>query len=102
MTTMHVAARKSCSVFLGWLAIFALASTPRVVFAAQPPPVRLVHRFVEAVISPDGAVVASIEGEGPRSGSLPQIRDLVIRGVQTGAAIKVDLPCGHVPECWPE
>lgn len=62
---------------------------------------RLVHRFVQVEISPDGASVASVEGDLPVNGNYPLLRDLVIRIVRTGAQTKISLPCGHVPQCWP-
>jgi len=62
---------------------------------------RLVHRFLRIEISPDGALVASVEGDSPVNGSYPVLRELVIRRVRTGAETKISLPCGRVPECWP-
>ena len=61
----------------------------------------LVHRFLQVEISPDAALVASVEGDSPPSGYYPPIRDLVIRRVRDGAAVKVAMPCGRVPQCWP-
>jgi dipeptidyl aminopeptidase/acylaminoacyl peptidase len=52
-------------------------------------------------ISPDGAFVASVEGDSPPSGYYPPIRELVIRRVRDGAATKIALPCGAVAQCWP-
>jgi len=69
--------------------------------APEPAPTRLVHRFLEIAISPDAALVASVEGDSPPNGFYPPIRDLVIRRVRDGAATRIDLPCGQVPQCWP-
>ncbi len=66
-----------------------------------PPPARLVHRFLRVDLSPDAALVASVEGDAPAGGFYPPIRDLVIRRVQDGAATRVELPCGRTPQCWP-
>jgi dipeptidyl aminopeptidase/acylaminoacyl peptidase len=63
--------------------------------------VRLVHRFLEVVIAPNGAYVASVEGDSPPGGSPPEIRELVVRRVADGAETHVALPCGRVPQCWP-
>ncbi len=71
------------------------------VMAAGADTPRLVHRFLQVEISPDAALVASVEGDSPPSGYYPPIRDLVIRRVRDGEARKIDLPCGRVRECWP-
>jgi dipeptidyl aminopeptidase/acylaminoacyl peptidase len=63
---------------------------------------RVVHRYLDVQISPDGQLVASVEGDSSRSGGAPTVRDLLIRRVNTGAAVTVALPCGHAPQCWPE
>ena len=63
---------------------------------------RLVHRYLRVELSPDGSRVASVEGDSPAGGFSPRIRDLVIRVVRDGAAVTVALPCGRVPECWPD
>jgi dipeptidyl aminopeptidase/acylaminoacyl peptidase len=68
---------------------------------AEPAPARLVHRFLQIEMSPDAAFVASVEGDSPPNGFYPPIRDLVIRRVRDGAAIRIAMPCGQVPECWP-
>jgi dipeptidyl aminopeptidase/acylaminoacyl peptidase len=68
---------------------------------AEPAPARLVHRFLQIGISPDAAFVASVEGDSPPNGFYPPIRDLVIRRVRDGAATRIAMPCGQVPECWP-
>jgi dipeptidyl aminopeptidase/acylaminoacyl peptidase len=64
-------------------------------------PARLVHRYLQIEISPVASLVASVEGDSPPSGFYPPIRDLMIRRVHDGAAVKVALPCGRVPQCWP-
>ena len=64
-------------------------------------PARLVHRYLQIEIAPDAALVADVEGDSPPSGFYPPIRDLMIRRVHDGAAVKVALPCGRVPQCWP-
>src|ERR1700761_5938066 len=69
--------------------------------AESPANERLVHRFLHVEISPDGALVASVEGDSPENGSYPPIRDLVIRSTKGGAETRVQLPCGKVPQCWP-
>jgi dipeptidyl aminopeptidase/acylaminoacyl peptidase len=53
-------------------------------------------------LSPNGAFAASVEGDSPPNGYYPQIRDLVIRHLPDGAAVKIALPCGAVPQCWPD
>jgi dipeptidyl aminopeptidase/acylaminoacyl peptidase len=62
---------------------------------------RQVHRYLQVVISPDGAYVASVEGDSPPGGYYPDLRDLVIRRVADGAETHLALPCGRVPQCWP-
>src|SRR5271169_3942531 len=69
--------------------------------ADTAPTMRLVHRYLSVEISPDGELVASVEGDSSRSGGAPTIRDLVIRRVRTGAAVTIAMPCGRVPQCWP-
>ena len=62
---------------------------------------RLVHRYLGVEISPNGELVASVEGDSSKSGGAPTIRDLVIRPVRAGGApIAIALPCGRVPQCW--
>jgi dipeptidyl aminopeptidase/acylaminoacyl peptidase len=70
--------------------------------AAQAAPERLVHRFLDVEISPNGELVASVEGDSSKSGGAPTVRDLLIRHVSGGAAITIPMPCGRVPECWPD
>jgi dipeptidyl aminopeptidase/acylaminoacyl peptidase len=77
------------------LATSGAAATPDVSTA------RLVHRFLEVVIAPNGAYVASVEGDSSPGGSPPDIRELVVRRVADGAETHVALQCGRVPQCWP-
>ncbi|HEY2465813.1 MAG TPA: prolyl oligopeptidase family serine peptidase [Steroidobacteraceae bacterium] len=70
--------------------------------AAQAQSERLVHRYLGVEISPNGELVASVEGDSSKSGGAPTVRDLVIRHVSGGAAITVPMPCGRVPQCWPD
>lgn len=72
-----------------------LLTTPAM--AADQP----LHRFLEVALSPDGAVVASVEGDAPRSGSQPIVRELVLRRADGSTQMTVNLPCGHVEQCWP-
>jgi hypothetical protein len=62
---------------------------------------RLVHRFLQVEISPDGTFVASVEGDSPVNGYYPALRQLVIHRVTSGAETRIALPCGEVPQCWP-
>jgi dipeptidyl aminopeptidase/acylaminoacyl peptidase len=57
---------------------------------------------LQVEVSPDGALVASVEGDSPVGGYYPPIRELLIRRAVNGAATKIALPCGLVPECWPD
>jgi dipeptidyl aminopeptidase/acylaminoacyl peptidase len=70
--------------------------------AQTPAEERLVHRFLDVEISPGGDFVASVEGDSSKSGGAPTVRDLVIRNARSGAAISVAMPCGRVPQCWPD
>jgi dipeptidyl aminopeptidase/acylaminoacyl peptidase len=70
--------------------------------AAQAQPERLVHRFLDVEISPNAELVASVEGDSSSSGGAPTVRDLLIRRVSGGTAITVPMPCGRVPQCWPD
>ena len=70
--------------------------------AAQAAPDRLVHRYLDVEISPNGERVASVEGDSSKSGGAPTVRDLLIRQVSGGAAITIPMPCGRVPQCWPD
>jgi dipeptidyl aminopeptidase/acylaminoacyl peptidase len=70
--------------------------------AAQAAAARLVHRFLDVEISPNGELVASVEGDSSASGGAPTVRDLVIRQASGGTAVTVPMPCGRVPQCWPD
>jgi dipeptidyl aminopeptidase/acylaminoacyl peptidase len=70
--------------------------------AAQAATERLVHRYLDVEISPNGELVASVEGDSSKSGGAPTVRDLVIRHVSGGTAITIPMPCGRVLECWPD
>jgi dipeptidyl aminopeptidase/acylaminoacyl peptidase len=70
--------------------------------AAQASAARLVHRFLDVEISPNGELVASVEGDSSPSGGAPTVRDLLIRHVSGGSAVTVPMPCGRVPQCWPD
>jgi dipeptidyl aminopeptidase/acylaminoacyl peptidase len=63
---------------------------------------KLLHRYLSMAISPDAQWVADVEGDSPASGYAPPLRDLVIRRARDGAAVTVALPCGRVPQCWPD
>jgi dienelactone hydrolase len=63
---------------------------------------RLVHRYLSVQISPNSELVASVEGDSSASGGAPTVRDLVIRQARSGAAITLSMPCGRVPQCWPD
>ena len=93
----------------GLLSLCALAAEARA--AAPPtdtttradanPPQRLVHRFLRVEISPNAAFVASVEGDSPVGAYYPPVRDLIIRRSADGSAVRVQVPCGRVPQCWP-
>ena len=75
----------------------------QVCVAAVAAPDRLVHRYLGVEISPDGELVAAVEGDSSKSGGAPTVRDLAIRRVRSGgSAITVPMPCGRVPQCWPD
>jgi len=82
-------------------AISSAGGEPSQAAAPAPSQTGLVHRFLEIELSPDASLVASVEGDSPPNGFYPPIRDLVIRRVRDGAATRIALPCGRVPECWP-
>src|SRR5580704_3480528 len=75
-----------------------IASLP---LAAQAAPERVVHRYLDVAMSPDGRHVASVEGDSSPSGGEPVIRSLVIRSIDGKQSATVALPCGQVRECWP-
>jgi len=72
-----------------------LAASTLLLGAAAP-----VHEFISVAVSPDGARVASIEGDQSASGDVA-IKQVVIRNVADGAAHEVKLPCGAVEQCTP-
>jgi dipeptidyl aminopeptidase/acylaminoacyl peptidase len=85
--------------------IFTLALCMCVAQIAAPEPVqpdRVVHRYNSVEISPNGDLIASIEGDSSPSGGPPTIRSLVIRPSRGGTALRIALPCGTVPQCWPD
>ena len=69
---------------------------------AQAAAERLVHRYLDVEIAPNGELVASVEGDSSKSGGAPTVRDLLIRHVSGGAGVTVPMPCGRVPQCWPD
>jgi dipeptidyl aminopeptidase/acylaminoacyl peptidase len=96
--------RQLCPVFAALPALAfaaAPAPTPTPVAPTASAPARPVHTYLEVSISPDGAYVASVEGDPPPGGYYPDVRDLVIRRVGGHDETKVALPCGRVPQCWP-
>ncbi len=82
-------------------AALLLVATSGGVVAAEAGADRLVHRFLEVAIAPDGATVASVEGDSPSGGSSPDLRELVLRRVADGTETRIPLPCGQMPQCWP-
>jgi dipeptidyl aminopeptidase/acylaminoacyl peptidase len=86
-----------------WMLALALCTAAATMAAAAAAPAdRLVHRYLRVEISPDGELVASVEGDSARSGGAPTVRTLVIRRARTAAALTIPMPCGDVPQCWPE
>ena len=81
--------------------VLAASGSPAAPSAPGSSTERLVHRYLQVVIAPNGAYVASVEGDSPPGGYYPDLRDLVIRRVADGAETRVALPCGRVPQCWP-
>ncbi len=84
----------------------ATATTAVPATAVAPPATaeastRAVHRYLETRISPDGTRVATVEGNSPPGGFDPDVRDLIIRTLHPVAEVRVALPCGRVPQCWP-
>ena len=86
---------------IGVLLTAATAASSSAGEATEVAPLRLVHRFLQIAISPDAALVASVEGDSPPNGYYPPIRDLVVRRVRDGVATRIVLPCGQAPQCWP-
>lgn len=64
--------------------MFASVSLAAAAAAAPGAPERAVHRFLEVALSPSGAFVATVEGDSPRSGRAPPVREL---GVPTSSVI---------------
>ena len=62
---------------------------------------RGVHQFLEVAVSPDGARIASVEGDSSPAGGEPVVRSLTIRTSDGESTKTVSLPCGAVRECWP-
>ena len=83
------------------LATLGLVVLPAAALGAAAPAERAVHRYLAVRISPNGAYVAAIEGDSPRGGYLPDLRELVIRRVSGKSETRISLPCGHVSQCWP-
>ncbi len=73
------------------LALLALST------AAQAAPV---HDFLSVAVSPDGARIASIEGDEDASGTA-DIRTVVLRPLAGGEAAVLKMPCGAVHDCTP-
>ncbi len=80
--------------------LLAVASLAALAAAAPPARAKPVHDFLAVAISPDGAHVASVEGDETPSGRAV-IRNLVIRSTGGGSEQVVKLPCGAGPECTP-
>ncbi|MBV8500556.1 MAG: S9 family peptidase [Paucibacter sp.] len=59
------------------------------------------HLFLEVRLSPDGSLVASVEGDAPPSGGFPVRRELILRSSDGSGERKLTMPCGDTPECWP-
>ena len=60
------------------------------------------HRFLDVAISPDGHVVADVEGVVPPAEFVPPVQHLVLRQEDGGGTpVTVALPCGEAPQCWP-
>ncbi|HEY2685307.1 MAG TPA: prolyl oligopeptidase family serine peptidase [Steroidobacteraceae bacterium] len=85
-----------------WIVGLALCGAVSVAGAQSVLNERLTHQYWSVSASPDAKWVVDIEGDSPLGGYYPALRDLVIRGVRDGQEIKVQLPCGRVPECWPD
>src|SRR3984893_4277528 len=83
-------------------AIEALGGPAPVVTEGANPSDKPVHRFLRVEISPDAGFIASVEGDSPIGGYYPPLRELLIRRVRDAGIVRVALPCGHVPQCWPD
>jgi dipeptidyl aminopeptidase/acylaminoacyl peptidase len=62
---------------------------------------RSLRAFRSVALSPDGARIASIEGDTPPGGGSPSIVELVIRDADGRGRRDIPLPCGRVVECTP-
>src|SRR5579863_7622162 len=80
--------------------VFVLMAASQMTHAAGAPD-RVVHRYLDVAMSPDGKHVAAVEGDSSPSGGEPVIRSLVIRSMDGNTNVDVALPCGRVRECWP-
>src|SRR5579863_7699883 len=84
----------------GVISLLAVLAISPAAHAADAPG-RVVHRYLDVAMSPDGKHVASVEGDSSPSGGEPVIRSLVIRSMDGNTNVDVALPCGRVRECWP-
>jgi dipeptidyl aminopeptidase/acylaminoacyl peptidase len=66
---------------------------------AQAP--RAMRVFVSVALSPDGASIASIEGDAPPGGGSPSLYQLVLRQADGGGQRVIPMPCGEVARCTP-
>lgn len=101
MIASQIRAAELCGMALAGCALLWGAGTSTSAGESAAPE-QLVHRFLRTEVSPDAARVASVEGDSPPNGYYPPIRDLVIRRIKDGAAVRIALPCGQVPQCWPD
>jgi dipeptidyl aminopeptidase/acylaminoacyl peptidase len=60
-----------------------------------------VHQFLEIAVSPDGARIASVEGDSSPAGGEPVVRTLTIRTTDGHSTTTAAPPCGAARECWP-
>jgi dipeptidyl aminopeptidase/acylaminoacyl peptidase len=79
----------------------AISVLPQNLASAESAPERLVHVYLEVRLSPDATYLASVEGDAPKGGYYPDLRDLVIRRTDGSGEAHITLPCGRVPQCWP-
>jgi dipeptidyl aminopeptidase/acylaminoacyl peptidase len=82
--------------FLFWLAAAGLLALP-----AHAASKRAARDFFAVLIAPDGAHIASIEGDAPPGGGQPNVIELVIRDADGSHQHDIPLPCGAVAECTP-
>lgn len=69
------------------------------VMAAAASPAQ--RAYLELAVSPDGRLVASVEGDAPPAGGSPVVRELLIRTRDGHFEVSVQLPCGAAEQCWP-